>query len=73
MMPRQKAIVIVNDCMASIDYDTYYEDGFMFGRFITREVIEALQKNEHQNKELIEYWKSVEQEMVKLEENEEML
>ena len=41
MTARQKAIVIVNDCMASIDYDTYYEDGFMFGRFITREVIEA--------------------------------
>lgn len=66
MTPKEKARQLYLDCSASIDYDTYVENGLMFADFIAIEVIEALAQNYWQNKEQISYWEEVKQEIQKI-------
>jgi hypothetical protein len=66
MTPREKADQLYHDCAASIDYDTYVDDGVMFADMIASEVIEALSENQWQNKSQIEYWQEVKQEIRKI-------
>jgi len=66
MTPEQKATQLYRDCAASIDYDTYVDDGVMFADMIASEVIEALSENQWQNKSQIEYWQEVKQEIRKI-------
>lgn len=66
MTPKEKAEQLYCDCIASIDYDSYQEDGLMFAIVICNEVIDALSINYWQNKEEVEYWSEVRRELKKI-------
>ncbi len=66
MTPREKAIDLVEQFSSVLMHDEVYEDSIKCALIAVDEVIEALHEHHWQNRNVIEYYKEVKQEIEKL-------
>ena len=66
MTPKEKAIDLVEQFSSVLMHDEVYEDSIKCALIAVDEVIEALHEHHWQNRNVIEYYKEVKQEIEKL-------
>jgi len=66
MTPKEKAIELVEQFSSVLMHDELYDDSIKCAGLFVDELIEALHEHHWQNRNVIEYYKEVKQEIEKL-------